>query len=270
MSSSNKAGIGIGEVSSASVILHRGAGVQQHEGNQQYIKLVEDNLQEYIGTKSVSTKDNVRKKIFDDITSRGADAVASGASLTSSTKIVIEKKEHPDGWDWELKSVTYQKEHYNDTQNIKTFLLVATIFKEIASLPGDILKLHFLQFNLSVPYIKTRLLRAENIRHHCPTLAMVINALDTRDIDCYFQFYTGKWTEKLYLTSIHQDGGDAHSRLWRILFRVFGATTFFTSERRQDAFYRATCDMPRATVATKKAFCGVLEDMSKNRSSSRG
>ena len=47
MSSKNnkKRGVSICEISSASVILHRGAGVQQHEGNQQYIQLVEDNLQ---------------------------------------------------------------------------------------------------------------------------------------------------------------------------------------------------------------------------------
>jgi len=207
-----------------------------------------------------SATDSAEAVVFDS--SLAKDATTNNPTM--SDKLIVEKVEHPDGRDWSVESVTYKESCFTEELLFKSFLLVATIFQEISNVPDGFLKLYFHKFNTTHPYIKTRKLMADKLRLQCPSLALLIDSLDSHGIDCYFQFYTGVWHTVTFLTSIHQDGGDSHSRIWRILFRFFGATTVFNCKKEDDAFYSATCNMPRAIVATYNAFVGTLDDLSNN------
>lgn len=121
-----------------------------------------------------------------------------------SSNFVVETATHPDGEDWELSSVTTT---VNDLQLHMIFLLIATIFKEIAALPLDVLCCYFYRFRPTVPYIKTYRLKTADFIERCPALAMLIAAFDSRGLDCYLQLYTGNFLLAYdWLTTIHGFG----------------------------------------------------------------
>ena len=140
-----------------------------------------------------------------------------------------ETMKHPHGIDFEIESITLQDSD-NELQYVKTLLLTLQILKEVTELDESTLTEFFYKFNPTLPYIKTYRFSSEAIkvleRGHAHTLVKVIKALGTRKLKCFLQIYSGSY-EGDRVTSIHQDGANAHGRIWRIIIRILGSTAFY-------------------------------------------
>jgi hypothetical protein len=176
----------------------------------------------------------------------------------------METARHPDPTvDGKLESVAMSTDHCAEE---KMMLLTNLILQEFGNpLIYDQYCYRMMTFT---PYIKTSKF-SQKLEIDCPgVMDLLIESMIEAGYKPYFQIYPGvEAGHAQLLTSIHQDGGNSHGRILRILIRLGGQTTFYKTGSQDSAFYNAGADdQIRATVATRSAFTGISGDGQSNSS----